>query len=255
MLHTWVNATCTTLKTCEICGVTEGKVLGHTWGDATCTTPKTCKVCGTTEGKLGHKWKSATYSTPKTCNICGEIDGVAMKEWRWDGSPDIERLKYPYVTETDLDEILSILKEYNPNYDNFQWSDMSEADKLDKAQSLLNSCRFSDPEMPATPKPAKGYNYKRVEESTENIEWEFKYLIKLLEKYYARSVKIVDLYTTSNKVLEGAGYFKLIIYMGGDSYKYIDIKVDSSVDIGFIRYKDAWTDFNTVASHEQYYYK
>lgn len=83
--HTWNAATCTTPKTCSVCGATQGSALGHTWNAATCTKPKTCSVCGATEGAaLGHRWGdlqtilSATCTTDgsgrKTCTICGAVD-------------------------------------------------------------------------------------------------------------------------------------------------------------------------------------
>ncbi len=103
--HTWVEATCTTPKTCTKCGATEGEALGHTWVEATCTTPKTCARCGVTEGEalghnwveasceqakhcadcgvtegeaLGHDWEAATYDAPKTCKRCGATEGEPL---------------------------------------------------------------------------------------------------------------------------------------------------------------------------------
>ncbi len=74
--ETWLDATCTAPKTCELCGVTEGDALGHNWKDATCTAPKTCGTCGVTEGDApGHNWKDATCTTPKTCGTCGVTEG------------------------------------------------------------------------------------------------------------------------------------------------------------------------------------
>ena len=74
--HTFKNATCTSPKTCSVCGATEGKALGHTWTDATCTSPKTCSVCRATEGEaLGHTWVDATCTSPKTCSVCGGTEG------------------------------------------------------------------------------------------------------------------------------------------------------------------------------------
>jgi hypothetical protein len=78
--HEWKDATCTTPKTCETCGETEGEALGHKWDDATCTTAKTCSVCGETEGEaLGHEWSEATCTAPKTCNVCGITDGDTIE--------------------------------------------------------------------------------------------------------------------------------------------------------------------------------
>jgi hypothetical protein len=77
--HTWVNATCTTPKTCSVCQATEGTALGHTWVAATCTMPKTCSVCQETEGAaLGHTWVNATCTAPKICSVCQETEGAAL---------------------------------------------------------------------------------------------------------------------------------------------------------------------------------
>lgn len=74
--HVWVDATCTTPKTCSECAETEGEALGHVWKDATCTVPKTCSVCAATEGEtLEHAWEEATCTAPQTCADCGETQG------------------------------------------------------------------------------------------------------------------------------------------------------------------------------------
>lgn len=78
--HSWLAATCAAPKTCENCGETEGEALPHEWADADCTNPKTCPDCGATEGEaLGHEWTEATYDAPKTCTVCGETEGEALK--------------------------------------------------------------------------------------------------------------------------------------------------------------------------------
>lgn len=47
-------------------------MLEHHWIDAYCTTPKTCGECGLTDGvALGHDWIEATGDAPKTCDRCG----------------------------------------------------------------------------------------------------------------------------------------------------------------------------------------
>lgn len=90
--HTWVEADCTTPKTCSVCGATEGEALGHTWVDADCTTAKTCSVCGATEGEpAGHAWVDADCTTPKTCSVCGATEGEAKghqcDEWTVEKEP------------------------------------------------------------------------------------------------------------------------------------------------------------------------
>ena len=80
--HTWIDADCTTAKTCASCGVTEGEPLGHTWVEANCTTAQTCSICGTTEGEpLGHTIAkrqenpdaiTAIVTEIQYCSVCNE---------------------------------------------------------------------------------------------------------------------------------------------------------------------------------------
>lgn len=77
--HEWIDATCTTPKTCKICGEIEGTTLEHTWIDASCSTPKTCSVCNKTDGSaLGHSWVDASCSAPETCTTCGDTKGNTL---------------------------------------------------------------------------------------------------------------------------------------------------------------------------------
>lgn len=74
--HEWVEANCTSPKTCSLCEKTEGTPLGHTWTAATCTAPKTCEVCNATEGEAkGHTWEDATCLVPMKCSTCHETQG------------------------------------------------------------------------------------------------------------------------------------------------------------------------------------
>ena len=71
-VHSWLEATCTEPKTCEVCGETEGEALGHAWLEATCTEPKTCSACGATEGTApGHRWDEGTVVQKATCQVFG----------------------------------------------------------------------------------------------------------------------------------------------------------------------------------------
>lgn len=81
--HSWLEATCETPKTCQLCGLTTGEKGGHSWSEATCTTPKTCLTCDATEGEAlsaskTHSWKAATCTEPKTCSVCNFVDGVPI---------------------------------------------------------------------------------------------------------------------------------------------------------------------------------
>ncbi len=78
--HVWLDATCQSPKTCQLCGTAEGESGGHTWLDATCENPKTCAVCALTEGTAlspdkTHTWMDATCESPKTCSVCAIAEG------------------------------------------------------------------------------------------------------------------------------------------------------------------------------------
>ena len=88
--HVWTDATCTTAKTCSVCGATEGKANGHNYEAVvtapTCTekgyTTYTCSVCGDSyvgdeTAALGHTWTDATCTAAKTCSVCGATEGAA----------------------------------------------------------------------------------------------------------------------------------------------------------------------------------
>ncbi len=61
--HNYTDATCTTPKTCTLCGQTSGSELGHTYSVASCTVPQTCNRCGATNGSAaGHKWTDITQT-------------------------------------------------------------------------------------------------------------------------------------------------------------------------------------------------
>ena len=75
-VHLWADATCTTARTCRICGKTEGRSLGHHWVKTDCVSPRTCSTCGEVSNQAaGHIWIPATCTTPKTCSACGTTQG------------------------------------------------------------------------------------------------------------------------------------------------------------------------------------
>ncbi len=77
--HDFIDATCTTPKTCSLCNEVFGDPLGHSWIDATCTKAKTCSVCNEKEGEaLGHNYTSATCFEPKICTVCNHSEGEAL---------------------------------------------------------------------------------------------------------------------------------------------------------------------------------
>ena len=112
--HQWSSANCTTPKTCNLCGATEGSVadhsttaagdrtatcetpaycsvcqqeygeaLGHSVGAegdlaATCTNKAYCSICESEYGSLGHDMQSATCLLPAGCKLCGVVEGKAL---------------------------------------------------------------------------------------------------------------------------------------------------------------------------------
>lgn len=86
--HDWVEADCTTPKTCAECGEIEGEALGHTGGTATCRGRAKCDRCKKVYGKVGdHLYEgkvttsvylvsNATMNRPAvyyySCIYCGE---------------------------------------------------------------------------------------------------------------------------------------------------------------------------------------
>lgn len=103
------NATCdnaaTYYKSCK-CGAFQsnetfsyGEPAGHRWADATCTTPKTCGVCGSTEGAaLGHTegdvWVKDYMNHWHICTVSG--CGAVIESSKAAHTPDREE-----PTETD----------------------------------------------------------------------------------------------------------------------------------------------------------
>lgn len=91
--HAYKAATCTTPKTCKVCGIISGKALGHKSDKgsitkkATCTSTGTrtytCTVCDKklkTEviAKIGHSYSSATCTKAKTCKVCKATTGSKL---------------------------------------------------------------------------------------------------------------------------------------------------------------------------------
>lgn len=80
--HEWTEATCSTRKTCKLCGETEGETRAHAWVAATCTAPRTCKLCGMTLGtRLYHtnsiqerytNIQDRTMMSVIVCSQCGK---------------------------------------------------------------------------------------------------------------------------------------------------------------------------------------
>ena len=76
--HQWKDATCTTLKTCTVCGKTEGSALGHEWTTPDvdlCEVQSTCSRCGATDGENKEHTPENDdndCSTALNCGVCGK---------------------------------------------------------------------------------------------------------------------------------------------------------------------------------------
>ena len=116
--HEWVDATCTTVKTCTKCGKTEGEALGHTWNAATCTEAKTCSVCGATEGEAaGHTWQNATCTAAKKCSVCGVTEGEALgHSYGTDGNCVCGKMDPLYEALLDASAYIRQLYKDDPTY-------------------------------------------------------------------------------------------------------------------------------------------
>ena len=71
----WVDATCTTPKTCVECGEIEGSALGHTWIPRTTEIPETCTRCGETRGE--RIVTDPRFTTASTIDFYGTWKGVS----------------------------------------------------------------------------------------------------------------------------------------------------------------------------------
>jgi hypothetical protein len=79
--HNYQNATCTTPKTCTLCGATEGTELGHNYED------KVCTVCGAADPNVpftDNSWKASIIRPAEQReNNTGEILGVLILDATW----------------------------------------------------------------------------------------------------------------------------------------------------------------------------
>ena len=76
--HSWVDANCTTAKSCSKCGATDGEALGHTEATLAAKAP-TCTENGLTEGKK--------------CSVCNEIIVAQEEVAMLDHTPGDEKIE------------------------------------------------------------------------------------------------------------------------------------------------------------------
>lgn len=136
--HNYSDATCTTPKTCTICGDTTGSTNSHTFGEYSVVKNPSCKekglkerscsACGEKEtvylDMTDHTWKDATCAAPKTCSVCGTSDGNALphtaipdKDWNCtDCGQRIYANNYVYMVGNDFGRIKSNYSHAVANY-------------------------------------------------------------------------------------------------------------------------------------------
>jgi len=165
--HTFTEPTCTTAGICE-CGETQGEPIGHTWVDADCSTAKTCSVCNTTEGTpLEHKWLDATIEAPKTCELCGLTEGeplptqISAEQGEGEEPVIIEEAAEETVTDgvdsTSTDVILGE-GEYKGDEIDIKSFDEATQNVLNRAKELYEAGLLSKEEYDAVVKDATGLN-------------------------------------------------------------------------------------------------
>lgn len=125
--HSYADATCTTPKTCTICGDTIGGTSSHTFGEysvvknPSCkekgTKERTCSACGEKEtvsiDMTDHTWKNATCAAPRTCTVCGKTEGntiphskVPDANWKCpDCGQTVYADNYKYIASSDFRSI------------------------------------------------------------------------------------------------------------------------------------------------------
>ena len=119
--HKWQDATCTSPKTCALCGKTSGEPLGHDWEPATCTTMQACRVCGATKGvPLGHTIETeeendilrAQRHVKETCSVCGAV----LKDTEQPMDSFVENGHFIFTPQELIDRFESFAKQFYPDF-------------------------------------------------------------------------------------------------------------------------------------------
>ena len=132
----------------------------HSWNDATCTTAKTCSVCGATEGSaLGHNYVDGV------CSNCGEeesfpitftVDGTEMKPVSagevtcpWNDTAKKLVLTVPYGSESvtiESNSYMDIYGDKNDKEDTWISNDTGYAATVNIADGYVYFCILMDEE-------------------------------------------------------------------------------------------------------------
>ena len=107
--HNWISASCTSPKTCSLCGETEGKALGHT------TTTGVCERCNERQGWTAEEVQSLIKVYDVFVSNIDSADGVDMSiAWQNTSSKTI---KYIYFTVEAYnavdDKVYCEIRDYN----------------------------------------------------------------------------------------------------------------------------------------------
>lgn len=147
--HDWVDATCTTPKTCSICGEIEGEALGHSYTGKVTTAPTcgkegvktyTCSGCGHSYTEKiaatgAHTYGQQTDCTVAVkCSVCGTVI-YAAKDHVYDNDNDASCNTCGAVRELTNVTITKIESEITPmaiipGYKNYVGADWQAALQL-----------------------------------------------------------------------------------------------------------------------------
>lgn len=77
--HEWIDATCTSPRTCSKCTDTIGIPLKHDFVQTSCLEPRVCSLCNeqTLEG-IEHTWVSNGCTEPRTCSVCSLSEEIVV---------------------------------------------------------------------------------------------------------------------------------------------------------------------------------
>lgn len=119
--HEWLDATCTSAKTCSLCGETEGEPTGHNWASATCETARQCKTCSIEVGNpLGHTprktetidFVNCTKHLEQHCPTCGQLLDSADEDLDSFVVDDL----FIFSPQEFMERMESISKQYYPDF-------------------------------------------------------------------------------------------------------------------------------------------
>ena len=107
--HNWISASCTSPKTCSLCGETEGKALGHT------TTTGVCERCNERQGWTVEEVQSLIKVYDVFVSNIDSADGVDMSI-AWENTSS-KTIKYIYFTVEAYnavdDKVYCEIRDYN----------------------------------------------------------------------------------------------------------------------------------------------